>query len=142
MLLAKTIVAAVLLLTLGSATLVRNAAWRTLLVMWQDCAAKSPDKSRTRNNLGNCYWLQGNHFSALREYEKAVALAPGNLEAQFNLGRAYDTVGLFTQAMRPYDVFCRHAPDAFREQRERACRRLEDLLAAAGGRAAPRGGAP
>jgi tetratricopeptide (TPR) repeat protein len=118
--------AVVALLTLAAHQ--RNEEWDTLLAMWQDCAAKSPDKSRTRNNLGNCYILLQRHFSAIAEYERAVALDPGNLEAQFNLAFAYDGVGLYNQAMRPYEVFCRMAPPAYAEQKDKACSRLRELL--------------
>jgi protein O-mannosyl-transferase len=122
------IVAVTLIALLGAAAHQRNAQWHALLSMWQDCAAKSPDKSRTRNNLGNCYILLQRHFSAIAEYERAVALDPGNLEAQFNLAFAYDGVGLYNQAMRPYEVFCRLAPPAYAEQKDKACSRLRELL--------------
>lgn len=129
---AKTIIAVLLLLALTGAAVHRNARWHTLLAMWTDCAHKSPNKSRTRNNLGNCYLLLGRHFPALAEYRRAVAIDPGNLEAQYNLATTLDAVGLFPQAVVPYDVFCRLAPPALAEHRAKACARLEELLTRAG----------
>jgi tetratricopeptide (TPR) repeat protein len=125
----------VLVAALTGATMLRNVRWQTLLTMWEDCARKSPNKSRTHNNLGNCHMLLGKHFSAMREYQQAVALEPGNMEAQFNLARVYDMVGLYSQAMRPYDIFCRSAPKDLDEHRVTACRRLQELLAEARARA-------
>jgi tetratricopeptide (TPR) repeat protein len=127
----RAILAALLVLALTGTAVLRNARWHSLLAMWEDCAGKSPDKSRTHNNLGNCYLLLGRHFSALAEYQRAVAIEPRNLEAQYNLATTLDTVGLLTQAIGPYDVFCRQAPPAFAEQRAKACARLRELLAAA-----------
>lgn len=114
---------------LVSATALRNSRWHTLVVMWEDCARKSPNKSRTHNNLGNCYLLLGRHFSAIAEYQKAVVLEPLNLEAQYNLATTLDTVGLYTQALPPYERFCRMAPPLFAEQRNKACKRFEELMA-------------
>jgi len=126
------IIAVLLLLALTGTAVLRNAKWHSLLAMWEDCAQKSPNKSRTHNNLGNCYLLLGHHFPALAEYQKAVAIDPRNLEAQYNLATTLDAVGLYPQAIAPYDVFCRLAPAALAEHRTKACARLRELLTSAG----------
>jgi tetratricopeptide (TPR) repeat protein len=127
----RVLLAVLMVAALTTVSVMRNARWHTLLSMWEDCARKSPNKSRTHNNLGNCYLLLGQHFSALAEYQKAVALEPGNLEAQYNLATTSDAVGMHNLALRHYDVFCRLATSQFGEQRARACARVEDLVAAA-----------
>ena len=124
----RVILALAVIILLTGAAHQRNAQWHTLLDLWQDCAAKSPNRSRTHNNLGNCYLLLGRHFSAISEYERAVALEPGNLEAQYNLASAYDSVGMVNQAMRHYDVFCRLAQPTYGEKKEKSCERLQELL--------------
>lgn len=118
----------IVVLALTAAALQRNTAWHTLLAMWADCAAKSPQKSRTHNNLGNCYLLLGMHFPALAEYQKAVALDPGNMEAQYNLATQLDNVGLVSLAMKPYELFCKFAPATFAQQQKRSCGRYQELL--------------
>lgn len=118
----------IVVLALTAAALQRNTTWHTLLAMWADCAAKSPQKSRTHNNLGNCYLLLGMHFPAIAEYQKAVALDPGNMEAQYNLAVQLDNVGLVSLAIKPYELFCRFAPAAFPEQQKRSCDRYQELL--------------
>ena len=125
----RVLLAVALLAALTAASVARNTRWHTLLAMWEDCARKSPNKSRTHNNLGNCYLLLGQRFSALAEYQKAVALEPGNLEAQYNLATTADIVGMYNLALRPYEVFCRAAPPEFMKQRLQACARKEELLA-------------
>jgi hypothetical protein len=67
------------------------------------------------------------------EYQKAVDLEPGNMEAQYNLAQALDTVGLFAQAARHYDIFCRFASPEFAAHRVRACSRLQELTAGTAG---------
>ena len=124
---ARTVLAASVVLLLTGTAVQRNSTWHTLLAMWQDCAEKSPQKSRTHNNLGNCYLLLGRHFDAIAEYQKAVALAPGNLEAQYNLAVRLDNVGLFAPAIQPYGVFCKFAPPTLPEQQRYACERYEAL---------------
>jgi len=119
---------AIFILFLELAALQRNAVWHTLLTMWTDCAAKSPQKSRTHNNLGNCYLLLGKHFPAIAEYQKAVELDNTNMQAQYNLATQLDNVGLTSQAMRPYEVFCRFSPPTFHEQKKLSCSRLQELL--------------
>lgn len=118
----------IVVLALTASALQRNATWHTLLAMWTDCAAKSPQKSRTHNNLGNCYLLQGMHFPAIAEYQKAVALDPGNMEAQYNLAVQLDNVGLVSLAIKPYEMFCKFAPATFPRQQKRSCDRYQELL--------------
>lgn len=133
----KVILSLLVIVVLTAASFHRNSAWHSLLALWEDCARKSPEKSRTHNNLGNCNLLLKRYFPAIAEYQKAVQLDPLNLEAQYNLAMTLDTVGLVSQAMRPYDVFCSHAPTAFADQRAAACQRLKELRAAAGARTKP-----
>jgi tetratricopeptide (TPR) repeat protein len=129
--------AVMLVLALTGASMQRNVRWRTLLAMWQDCVRKSPDKSRTHNNVGNCHVLLKEYFPAIAEYQKAIELEPGNMEAYFNLAQALDIVGLYNPAMRNYDIFCRNAPPQLENAREKACLRLRELMARA-----RQGGAP
>lgn len=125
---ARGAIAAFIILLLTGAAVQRNSMWHTLLSMWLDCAVKSPQKSRTHNNLGNCYFLLQRHFDAIAEYQKAVALEPGNLEAQYNLAVRLDNVGFTSLAIKPYGLFCKFAPPSFPEQRQYACERYEALL--------------
>ncbi len=105
----------------------RNTTWHTLLTLWLDVAAKSPEKSRVHNNLGNCYLLAGRHFKGIEAYERAVALDSNNHEAYYNLGVNYENVGIMNRALYYYDRFCKKAPSSYREQQEHACKRAAEL---------------
>jgi tetratricopeptide (TPR) repeat protein len=111
-----------------AAALQRNTTLHTLLAMWTDCAAKPPQKSRTHNNLGNWYCLLGMYFPATAEYQKTVALEPGNREAQYNLAVELDKGGLASLAMKPFALFCTFAPPAFPRQQKRSCHRYQELF--------------
>jgi Flp pilus assembly protein TadD len=118
----------IVVLVLTAAALPWNTTWHTLLAMWTDCAAKSPQKSRTHNDLGSCYLLPGMYFPATAEYQKAVVLEPGNREARCNRAVQLDNMGLLSLAMKPYALFCTFVPAAFSQQRRRSCDRYQELL--------------
>ena len=130
-------VAVLLILVLMAATYHRNQAWQTLLSLWADCAAKSPQKSRTHNNLGNCYMLLGMPFQAIPEYERAIALDPNNIEAYYNLASNLDAAGFAGASVRYYTIFCERAPRTYESARTQACRRLQELTAAPAPKAGP-----
>ncbi|HLY95694.1 MAG TPA: tetratricopeptide repeat protein, partial [Sideroxyarcus sp.] len=69
-------VAAVLLLTLGSLTALRNQVYATEISLWQDTAMKSPYKARVHNNLGHAYLLAQRPDEARREFATALQLDP------------------------------------------------------------------
>jgi tetratricopeptide (TPR) repeat protein len=115
-------------LVLTAAALQRNTTWHTLLVMGTDCAAKPPKKSRTHNNLGNWYCLLGMYFPAIAEYQKAVALDPGNRETRYNCAVQLDNGGLALLAMKPFSLFCTFAPPDFPRQQKRPCDRYQELF--------------
>lgn len=116
-----------LVLLLAAATYQRNFVWDTKLSLWSDAAAKSPQKSRPHNNLGNCYMLLNLPFKAIEEYKTAVALDPGNIEAYYNLALNFENVGILNQAAYYYDIFCKSAPGDYRLQQQSACKSAAEL---------------
>ena len=124
----RTAALALLVLSLVIASVQRNAVWHSLLSLWTDCAKKSPGKSRTHNNVGNCYVLLGKHFPAIAEYQRAVELDAENMQAQYNLAVQLDNVGLASKAMQSYDIFCRKAPPVFSEEKVLSCKRVQEYL--------------
>jgi len=124
---ARALSAAVIVLALMAGTYQRNIVWQSLLSLWQDCSEKSPFKSRSHNNLGNCYMLLGMHFDAIREYERAIELDPRNIEAYYNAAINLDEVGLAGRAIPYYEVFCKTNMQAYAGARDKACRRFEEL---------------
>ena len=119
--------AALVVLALMAATYQRNEVWRSLLSLWRDAALKSPLKSRTHNNLGNCYMLLGRPFDAIPQYEHAIELDPRNIEAYYNAAINLDDVGMLNKALPYYEVFCKTKMQGYAAAREKACRRFEEL---------------
>lgn len=87
------------------ATQQRNQVWKTKLALWEDAAAKSPNKSRPHNNLGNAYLLLGNALSAADNYRTAIRLDPDNIEAYYNLALALKNLGRFDEALQVHRIF-------------------------------------
>jgi tetratricopeptide (TPR) repeat protein len=123
----QTFVAAGLIILLAAASLQRNVVWNTKLSLWTDAAAKSFRKSRSHNNLGNCYMLLQKPFSAIEEYKIAVSLDPKNIEAYYNLALNFENVGILNQALYYYTVFCKSAPPGYRDQVQFSCERVTQL---------------
>jgi len=77
----------------------RNQVWQNEITLWSDAARKSPHKARPNYNLGLAYYKSGNFRQALLDYNKAIDIKPGYLEAYINRGIVYDDTGNFTQAL-------------------------------------------
>lgn len=77
--------AALLLLTLGNLTLLRNQVYATEISLWEDTAKKSPNKARVHNNLGYAYLLAQRRAEARREFTAALQLDPDLYKARYNL---------------------------------------------------------
>src|SRR5262249_32066533 len=67
---------AVILVVLAVMTIQRNTVFANDVSLWEDAASKSPDKARSRFNLGAAYQNAGRVDDAIREYRAALALKP------------------------------------------------------------------
>ncbi|MGE5757902.1 MAG: tetratricopeptide repeat protein, partial [Sideroxydans sp.] len=94
-------VAALLLLTLGSLTVLRNQVYATEISLWQDTAMKSPYKARVHNNLGHAYLLAQRPDEARREFATALQLDPRLYQARYNLYRLDDENEKAGGSLRP-----------------------------------------
>ncbi|MDD5759451.1 MAG: tetratricopeptide repeat protein [Desulfobulbaceae bacterium] len=86
------LVATLIVLTLGSATLFRNQVYSNEITLWQDTVLKSPNKARVHNNLGYAYLLAKRHDEARQQFTLALQLDPHLYQARYNLDRL-DTEG-------------------------------------------------
>jgi Flp pilus assembly protein TadD len=77
-------------LLLATLTLMRNEVWRTHVSLWSDAVAKAPHKARVYVNLGQALSLDGHPEEAISLYCRALALDPGNAQAQNNLYATLD----------------------------------------------------
>jgi tetratricopeptide (TPR) repeat protein len=120
------------IIVLAAASHVRNRVWGTKLSLWSDAAQKSAQKSRTRNNLGNCYMLLDRPFKAIEEYRAAIALDAENIEAYYNLAMNLEKTGFLSQAAFYYEHFCRAAPPVYGREKLSSCRAAQVLTGYAG----------
>jgi tetratricopeptide (TPR) repeat protein len=92
-------------------TVNRNNIWRNELSLWQDCAAKSPQKARPHNNLAVALVRQGKIKEAISNYHRALQIKPDYAEAHFNLATALRRQGKLNQAVHHYREMIRIKPD-------------------------------
>jgi tetratricopeptide (TPR) repeat protein len=93
------LLAALLVLGFGIAAHQRNHVWGDAVRLWQDVVAKSPNKVRPHNNLGDALNNAGRLTEAIEVLSRAIALDPSHPHAYNNLGRAYIMSGRSREAL-------------------------------------------
>jgi Tfp pilus assembly protein PilF len=86
----------------GVATLLRNFTWTTDWTLWEDAAAKSPNKSRPHIGLGLAMTNAGHIEEAIGEFKKAIQLDPEDGRAYLNLGYIYFRQGKLREAAQAF----------------------------------------
>ena len=89
----------------------RNKVWSHKITLWDDCAAKSPNKARPHNNLGVALKDQGRLDEAVEHFKKTIAIDPKFTEAYNNLGNSYITQGNSKEAITQYKIALSITPD-------------------------------
>ncbi len=84
---------------LAAATYARNSVWKNEVTLWSDVVAKSPEKARPHNNLGNALLDRGKTSEAVSEFTIALRILPGYADALNNLGAAYNEQGRIDEAI-------------------------------------------
>ena len=85
--------AAILVLVLGLITYQRNYVWGNAIRLWQDVAAKSPNKARPINNLGQALEEAGRRPEAFKALSRAIAIDPNYYKSYYNLADLYLVTG-------------------------------------------------
>jgi tetratricopeptide (TPR) repeat protein len=104
-------VLSLIVVVLCLATYSRNNVWKSRTGVWQDVAAKSPDKAEAHYNLGLSYQSQGFIEKSIDSYRTAIHLKRDYTEAYINLGVAYKTKGLIEKAIEQYLLAIQLNPD-------------------------------
>ena len=93
-------------LSLASATFMRNMVWADETTLWQDVAAKSPDKSRPWNNLAYAYLQKHQPKKAIPALIRSIGISPGHPDAWNNIGIALGQLGTYAGRYSPtYELF-------------------------------------
>ena len=80
-------------IALAVSTHVRNRVWVSPESLWADVLEKYPNDFVARLNLGFHLANLGRHAEALEEYERAVALEPGDSRVHTNIGGSLLSLG-------------------------------------------------
>lgn len=80
---------AILLLALGTRTIVRNTDWKDEDSLWLSMVRTSPSSDQNHNNLGDMYSRRKEWDKAIEEFKMAVVINPRYSYAFHNLGNAY-----------------------------------------------------
>ncbi len=92
-----------LIVVLSLASYKRNQVWKNDLTLWEDVSRKSPYKARPRYNRGFAYFNRGNFIKAIPDFNKAIEINPGYVEAYINRGIIYYEEGNLTAALSDYN---------------------------------------
>ena len=92
--------------SLATATFMRNMVWQDETTLWQDVAAKSPDKSRPWNNLAYAYLKKHQPKKAISALIRSIDISPGHPDAWNNIGIALGQLGTYAGRYSPtYELF-------------------------------------
>ena len=96
------IVSAVIIMSLGTATYLRNMKWKDEITLWTDVSSKNLQNTRAKNNLGNSLVLQRRYKEATIHYYDVLRIEPDNVDAHLNLGNALALMRDFNSAISHY----------------------------------------
>jgi len=104
--------AALPLVLLLTATILRNQVWRDEVRLWADAVSKSPQKSRSQYSLATAYFKQGRYDEAIRGLKQAIKDSPATQKSVTDiLGNLYLQTGRYDEAIQ---VFSTAAQDPVR----------------------------
>lgn len=96
---------AIIILSLSTATYMRNGIWNNWISIWSDTVSKSPAKPRAHLILGIGYYNQGDLKEALQEYQEVTRLKPDYVEAYSNSGLALAKLNRHEEAIAMFQKF-------------------------------------
>jgi len=104
------LICASIVISLGTATYLRNRVWKDDLTLWTDVMAKSPQNPRGCMNLGNALASEGRYDEAIRRHNFVLKFNPDNVKANYNMGVALEKRGDTDGAVRYYTKTLRIDP--------------------------------
>jgi len=103
-----------MIMILSGAAYSRNHVWRSEISLWSDCVAKSPNKVRPHNNLGDILKKHGHIDEAMDHFLIALQIDPEDADVQNNLGFVIAERGEYDKAIDHYLQALRIKPDSHR----------------------------
>jgi len=100
-------ISVLIVVSLGTATYLRNQIWDDTISFWSDSVAKNRDNYRAHINLGYAFRQKGRLADAVAQYVEALRIVPNFATAHSNLGVALaqqgnlkDAFSHFSEALR------------------------------------------
>jgi len=103
-------VSAVIILSLGTATYLRNQVWQNAISLWSDAVDKNPKNYRAQINLGYALRREGRLEEAVSHYRQAIDIMPNFLPAHNNIGVALAQQGKLEDAFFHFSEALRIKP--------------------------------
>ncbi|MBK8038833.1 MAG: tetratricopeptide repeat protein [Verrucomicrobiaceae bacterium] len=104
------VIAAGLVLALGTTTVLRNMVWSSAETLWADASSKSPGKYRVWSNLGVALTGQGREKEAAKCFRKSVEIEPAFSNGVLNLANSLLRLGRPQEAISEIDRLNEHSP--------------------------------
>ena len=92
-----------LVIVYGAYSVKRNRIWQDNFTLFSETAKKVPDSPRVRGGLGLAYQQMNRLNDAIREFQRAIELNPGLVNAHFSLAYAYEQSGRTDEAIAAYE---------------------------------------
>ena len=90
----------IMLVTLAAMSHERSAIYENEVTLYTDIVARSPNKARPQNNLGDALKKAGRFKEAGPRFERALALQPEYPDALNNLATIYNSSGRQEEALQ------------------------------------------
>jgi hypothetical protein len=99
---AVTVLFALVVLSFGADTWVRNAVWSSPVTLWSESVSLAPTHYRPRLLLGEALEDEGRRDAAIEQYKTAIRLRPTVPDGYVRLGRSLAETGRFDDARRQF----------------------------------------
>jgi len=103
-------IAVLIVVSLGTATYLRNQIWEDTISFWSDSVAKNRDNYRAHINLGYAFRQKGKLADAVAQYREALKIMPNFAQTHDNLGVALAQQGNLKDAMTHFSEALRIRP--------------------------------
>jgi protein O-mannosyl-transferase len=93
---------ALVLVSFGLETMLRNAVWRDPVGLWQESVDLAPTHFRPRLLLGEALQDAGRRDEAMEQYDTAIRLRPSDPDGYVKIGQMLAEVGRWTEAREQF----------------------------------------
>jgi tetratricopeptide (TPR) repeat protein len=95
-------VLALVLISLGAETMLRNAVWRDPVALWRESVDLAPAHYRPRLLLGEALQDAGRRVEAVDQYQIAIRLRPAEPMGYVKMGQCLAEIGRWAEARQQF----------------------------------------